>query len=276
LTALIVFGASAYLWLFAPKALRSALTPAVGRLVAWTSVVAFLAALLWLPAEAASMAEDLGAAIDPGMLAAVLTDTAFGRAWMARLVLAAALAVVFAQRRDWAAVAVVAGLSLASLALVGHAAMRTGFEGLIQRVNDAAHLIAAGGWLGGLIPFMLSLRAYGDERLRRDAVAGMTGFSFWGQFVVAALILTGAANVMLVSGHPPSPPTTPYRALLDAKVVLVAIMIALALINRFGIAPRLAPGSRALSMLKTTSLIEAGLGAIVVALVSVFALLDPH
>ena len=283
LAALIAFGASAYLWLFAPKALRAALTAPVGRLVAWASAVALLTAALWLALEAASMAEDLSAATDPSMLAAVLTATAFGHAWMARLVLAAALvAVVLAPRRDWALVAVVAGLSLASLALVGHAAMRTGLEGLIQRANDAAHLLAAGGWLGGLVVFMLSLRVYADERLRRDAAAAMAGFSFWGQFVVAALVLTGAANVMLVSGHPPVPPRTPYRALLDAKIVLVSIMIALALINRFAIAPRLAPpravtrGSRALAALRTTSLAEAALGTIVVALVSVFALLDPH
>ena len=280
--ALIAFGASAYLSLFAPKALRFALAPTVGRLLAWASVVALVTAVLWLALEAASMAEDLSAAADPGMLAAVLTDTAFGRAWIARLVAAAALVAVVFARRDWAAVALVAGLSLASLALVGHAAMRTGLAGFGQRANDAAHLLAAGAWLGGLLVFLLSLRAYADERLRRDAIAAMMGFSFWGQFVVAALVLTGAANVMLVSGHPPIPPTTPYRALLVAKILLVAIMIALALVNRFAIAPRLTPlraatrGPRALAALKTTSLAEAALGTMAVALVSVFALLDPH
>ena len=46
----------------------------------------------------------------------------------------------------------------------------------------------------------------------------MTRFSFFGHFVVAAIIATGIANIALTSGNPPFPPTTPYRALLDAKI----------------------------------------------------------
>jgi putative copper resistance protein D len=277
LAAMLAFGASAYLWVCAPEPLRKTLAPTVRRFVAAASVVALATALLWLALEAASMAEDWGAATDPSMLLVVLTDTAFGHAWLARLALAAALVVAIAlpQRVGWASIAVLAGLLLASLALVGHATMRTGLEGLLQRANHAVHLLAAGAWLGGLIPFAMCVAAYPRDSLRRDVVTAIVRFSFWGQFVVAALVLTGAANVMLISGHPPFPPTTPYRALLDAKLVLVAAMIALALANRFVVAPRLTPGSKALAILRTTSLIEAALGTIVVALVSVFALLDP-
>jgi putative copper export protein len=38
-----------------------------------------------------------------------------------------------------------------------------------------------------------------------------------------------------------------YRALLDAKIALVGVMIALALFNRFRLAPRLAPAAAASS-----------------------------
>jgi putative copper resistance protein D len=164
---------------------------------------------------------------------------------------------------------------LASLALVGHAAMRTGVEGLAQRANHAAHLLTAGAWLGGLLPFLLCLRAYADSDLRPDAVDAMTRSSFWGQFIVAAIVLTGAVNVALISGRAPIPPTTLYRALLDAKILTVGLMISLAVFNRFCLAPRLAPGAMALALLRATSAIEVALGTAVVALVSVFALLDP-
>ena len=90
-----------------------------------------------------------------------------------------------------------------------------------------------------------------------------------------SLVLTGIANITLISGHPPFPPATPYRQLLDAKIFLVAVIIALALFNRFVVAPRLATGEKALAVLHATTLLEVGLGTIVVALVSVFALLDP-
>jgi putative copper resistance protein D len=121
----------------------------------------------------------------------------------------------------------------------------------------------------------MCLGAYGDDDLREEAVRAMTGFSFWGQFVVAAIVLTGGVNIALTSGRPPVPPTTPYRALLDAKIVLVGIMIALALYNRFVLAPQLKPGARTLVGLRLTSAAEVALGSVVVALVSAFALLDP-
>ena len=56
----------------------------------------------------------------------------------------------------------------------------------------------------------------------------MMRFSFCGHFIVAAIVLTGAVNIALTSGRPPIPPNTPYRALLDAKIVIVAMMISLA------------------------------------------------
>ena len=63
--------------------------------------------------------------------------------------------------------------------------------------------------------------------------------------------------------------------LLIAKLVIVAIMIALALINRFVLAPQLKTNTNALAILRAASLIEIALGSVVIALVSVFALLDP-
>ncbi len=277
MSAMLAFGASAYLWLYTPDNLQRALSPAIRRLTIGASLVAFVSAIVWLSLEAASMADNWSAAADPDMVAAVLTDTSFGRAWILRLVLAAALvlAAIFALRGDWATISILSALLLASLALVGHAAMQAGAEGVLHRAAHAAHLLTAGAWLGGLVPFVMCLSTYDENGLRSGAVTAMMRFSFWGQFVVAALVLTGAANIALISGRAPFPPATPYRQLLDAKLALVAIMIGLALINRYVVAPRLAPGAKALAVLRATSLTEVALGTIVVALVSAFALLDP-
>jgi putative copper resistance protein D len=277
MAAMLTFGASAYLWLYAPDNLRRALSPAIRRLTIGASLVAFVSAIVWLSLEAASMADDWRAAADPDMVAAVLTETSFGNVWILRLALAAALVLVaaFAPRGSWATITFLSALVLASLALVGHAAIQTGAEGALHRANHAAHLLAAGAWLGGLVPFVMCLSAYDENGLRSEAVTAMMRFSFWGQFVVAALVLTGAANIALISGRAPFPPTTPYRQLLDAKLALVAIMIGLALMNRFVVALLLAPGARALAVLRATSMLEVTLGTIVVALVSAFALLDP-
>ena len=275
--AMLTFGMSQYLWAYAPQRLKLALTPPLRRLALITSLIALVSAIIWLQLEAASMAGDWSAALDPGTIGAVLTDTAFGHAWAAHLVLAAALvAVVVSGSRDrWTATLLASAALLASLGLVDHAAMQTGAEGVLHRVNDAVHLLAAGAWIGGLVPFAMCLSAYERDELRKDAVQAMTGFSFWGQLIVAGVVLTGVVNIALTSGHPPIPPTTPYRALLVAKLLIVAVMISLAVFNRFILAPRLKESATALAALRATSAAEIALGCVVVALVSVFGLLDP-
>ncbi len=274
---MLAFGSSAFLWLYAPIDLGRALSPKLRRLALAASLVALITAILWLALEAASMADDWSAAADPGTIAAVLTGTEFGHAWIAHLACAAALvgAAVLAPRKDWGAVAVLSGLTLASLALVGHAAMQTAAEGVLHRANHAVHLLTAGAWLGGLVPFVMCLRAYERDHLRVEAVTAMSRFSFYGHFVVAAVAATGIVNIALISGHPPWPPATPYRALLDVKIGVVSVVILLAVFNRYGLTPRLKADANALAALRVTSMSEVALGTIVVALVSLFALLDP-
>jgi copper resistance protein D len=277
LAAMLAFGMSAYLCAYASERLRLAVSPIVRRFVLIASLVALLTAMLWLALESASMANDWSAAIDPGAIGAVLTDTAFGHAWALHLALAAVLVAVaaFDPRARWAATSLVSAALLASLGLVGHAAMQTGAEGALHRANHAVHLMAAGAWIGGLVPFAICLRAYERDDLRKDAVRAMAGFSFRGQLIVAAIVLTGVVNIALTSHHPPVPPTTPYRALLVAKLFIVGMMILLALFNRFVLTPRLKASANALTALRATSVAEVALGCVVVALVSVFALLDP-
>jgi copper resistance protein D len=277
LSAMLAFGMSAYLWAYAPERLRLALSPIVRRLALIASLVALVTAFAWLSLESASMADDWSAAVDPGQIGAVLTDTAFGHAWAVHLVLAAAMVAVvaFGPRARWMATSLVSAALLASLGLVGHAAMQAGAEGVLHRANHAVHLMAAGAWIGGLVPFVMCVRAYERDDLRKDAVRAMAGFSFWGQFVVAVIVLTGVVNIALTSHHPPLPPTTSYRALLTAKLIIVAIMILLALFNRFVLAPRLKASANALTTLRASSAAEVVLGCVVIALVSVFALLDP-
>jgi copper resistance protein D len=277
LAAMLAFGMSAYLWAFAPERLSFALSPVARRLALVTSLVALITAIVWLALESALMADDWSAAVDLDQIGAVLTDTAFGHAWSLHLVLAAGLIAViaFGPRYRWGATALVSAALLASLGLTGHAAMQTGAEGVVHRANHAVHLLTTGAWIGGLVPFAMCLGAYERDDLRKDAVRAMAGFSFWGQLIVAAIVLTGVVNIALTSHHPPLPPTTPYRALLIVKILIVAIMIMLALFNRFVLAPRLKTSANALATLRATSLAEIALGCVVVALVSAFALLDP-
>jgi putative copper resistance protein D len=278
LAATTLFGASAYFRLQAPPTLRAGLDRAARRVAAAAILVAALSALVWLALEGAAMSGSWAGSVDFETLGDVLADTAFGAVWRGRLLVALALLVAWAFGRHGpsAFLLVASALLLASLGLVGHAAMQSGALGALHRLNHALHLLAAGAWLGGLPAFALSLAAYRDAALRREAVAAMRRFSDWGRLAVAAVVATGAANVAIVSGAPPLPPTTPYRALLDAKLALVAAMVALALLNRHVLAPRLRSGAAAFRALMATTVAEIVLGAAVVALVSVFGLCDPN
>jgi copper resistance protein D len=276
--AMTLFGATAFVVALAPPDLSRALAPATRAIAATTIPIGALSALVWLALETASMAGDWSAAIDFSSIGAVLTSTAFGAVFLWRLILAALLVVALALWRSGPTRALVIGaaVQLASLGLVGHAAMQAGAFGVLHRSNDALHLMATGAWLGGLPMFALCVRSYRDPDLGAAATTAMQRFSFWGQFSVALIALTGIVNVTLTSGLGGFAPTTPYRALLAAKLVLVATMVALALVNRYVLSPRLASDGAAQRTLARNCVAEFTLGAAVVALVSVFGLLDPN
>ena len=126
--AMTLFGATAFVVAFAPPDLARALRLATRGIAAAAIPIAAVSALVWLALEAASMAGDWSALVDPQAIGAVLTDTAFGAVWLWRLVLAAALVVALALGRGGPSLALVVGaaLLLASLGLVDHAAMQAG------------------------------------------------------------------------------------------------------------------------------------------------------
>ena len=153
--------------------------------------------------------------------------------------------------------------------------MQSGIAGAAHRANDAVHLLTAGGSLGALTPFAMCVRAVQLRELGVDARAAMLKFSSVGHLAVLALILTGAANIALTSGHWPWPPTTPYSALLSLKIAIAAVMIGLAIANRYVLLPLIETRRGAVVALEILSLVEFTLALVIVALVSVFGLLDP-
>jgi putative copper resistance protein D len=169
-----------------------------------------------------------------------------------------------------------AALTLASLGLIGHAAMQSGPIGWLHRTNLALHLLGGGFWLGGLLPLLAALRLLGETSLRADAVTALQRFSVIGHGAVALVVITGAGNALLILGTRLFNPFSAYQQLLAAKIVLVSLMIGVALVNRYWLVPRLRQGPDAGRALVRNSLAELALGGVVIALVSFFGLLDPY
>ena len=269
-----LFGALFFRVALAPASLGPELQPLLRRFAAPLALIALLSAIAWALLVARDMA---GGELDAGIVRDVFNDTAFGRVWRARLAILAVLVVVALwPDRRWRLAAGVAALAIASLGFVGHATMQDGALGAAHRLNHAVHLLTTSGWLGGLPLFLVCLSRFAATPERRDALDAMMRYSRVGHFAVAAVFVTGAINVALTTHALPWPPSSPYRVGLDAKILVFAAMAALALVNRYALAPKVGRSAAAARALAAGAVAEIALGLIAVALVSAFATFDPN
>jgi putative copper resistance protein D len=270
---LTLFGAAFFASVLAPASLGRDLEPLLRRLVLPLALLALASAVAWAVFVARAMADG---DLDLSIVSDVLNGTAFGHVWRVRLALLAALVVAALRPGErWRPPALIGGLALASLGLVGHAAMQEGLLGAAHRLNHALHLLAVSAWLGGLPPFLVCLALFAQSRERRDALCAMVSYSRLGHFAVAAVFLSGALDTIMTTGAP-WPIAGPYRTTLAAKVLIFAAMTTLALINRYVLAPRIGRDRAAAAALAAGALAEIALGLTAIALVSALATFNPN
>jgi putative copper resistance protein D len=250
-----------------------------GNVALAAALVALISAIALVLCQAAAMAGSPAAAVDYAAVSAVLLETRFGRVWCWHLLLAAILALACLGRHPRRPVVLFLSLGLlASLGWVGHAAMDDGSTRIAHELNQTAHLLAAGLWLGGLVPLAWVLRQVrrqpGDFEISvtRDA---LRNFSHMGYAAVVLIALTGAINTLFLVGSLDAMFDTPYGRLLAFKILLFLVMVVVALINRFRLAPRLSGDPGALRALGRTVALEQGLALSVLAIVSVLGTWPP-
>lgn len=84
---------------------------------------------------------------------------------------------------------------------------------------------------------LLSLVFAGHDGLRDAALTALMAYSRSGHLWVALVILTGVFNTLLVLGHWPVALGQPYSRMLFVKIIAVAVMVLLALTNRYRVVP---------------------------------------
>jgi putative copper resistance protein D len=273
----LLLGISAFLWKIVPAEISGRLETQLRPLLRLCLVLAGVTALTWLVLVACSFGDGCAELVHGDMLPTVLFDTAFGNAWLVRLGLIALLNVSVVLSRNYRSreVVVASGLVVASLGLVGHAAMGSGVAAVLREFNHAAHLTTAALWIGGLVPLALVLsqcRPSGDN----GAVLGaLRRFSGMGHVVVALVIATGAINTWFIVGGWWLNIGSYYQTMLLAKIGLVIAMTIMAIVNRYVLLPRFERNNPVFRLLYCNTLLEVFLGFMAIGLVSYFATLDP-
>ncbi len=261
--------------------------------IAWVSLaVAVVSGAAWLVVLAQSMSDSpLPKLLSEGILWIVLLQTGFGRDWLARFILAVALAAVLASflsprpgKSVWIktmAVALAAGL-VGTLAWGGHAVGGSGVEGMVHPIADVLHLVAAAAWVGMLLPLALLLAVAGNDAASVSmARVATVRFSTCGIASVGTLLVTGSINTWYLAGSIPALADTDYGRLLLTKVALFFAMVAIAAVNRLWLTPRLVRDASAsttqdaLRQLRRNAVIEVIIGAIIIAIVAVLGITPP-
>ncbi|CAI0725101.1 copper homeostasis membrane protein CopD [Serratia quinivorans] len=274
---MLMFGSSLFTALLSPQRLSPYLTRDVRPLLVSCTWLAGLSAVALLAIQAGQMGDGWADTWRLEVWWAVL-GTTFGEVWRWHLgiSLLALLSLWLAEPRRTQLLALLSTLLLVSMAFIGHAAMHDGALGVAHRFNHALHLLAAGYWFGSLLPLLVCLRYLAQPQIRSEAVTTLIRFSRWGHLAVALVLLTGVINSLIILGSWPLDVDSPYQRLLLFKTALVALMVMVALANRYAIVPAMSSMPQlAQRGLVLACWIEVGLGAGVLLLVSLFATYAP-
>ena len=259
--AMLLFGDAAF------GALLRAKLPVIMPLRHWplrwaALLLALLSACLWLGLAAVQMAGVLNGPV----LMETLTGTLFGQFFLARLVALLAMAALLLFWRSAKLMVLPAAIALVLPAVTGHAALASpaGFIA-IGATLDAVHLLTGGFWIGGLVVLTALFR-----RKEPNMVLALSLFSEWAMIAVLLLVMTGLINAASILLGGKGTMSTPYLAVLGAKLALVAAMLWLAAANRFRWLPRGKVG-----MVARNTVCELAAGIIVVLLAGALGQLQP-
>jgi copper resistance protein D len=227
---------------------------------------------------------------------AFFTDTQFGALAQLRLVLATMIAALLwwsicfrGAVQDWVrGLAVILGVVfLGSLTWTGHAAGASGVGANTHLGADLVHLLAAGAWIGGLLPLALLVR-FTSQSINKQSlyVCGhiLHRFSRVGLVSVAALVVTGLVNTWYLTDRMSAFFGTEYGTLVQIKIGLFLAMLCLAGFNRVWLTPAIAGGhggearphaEKALRQLRLTMAVEIALGLAVIYMVGLLGMTPP-
>jgi putative copper resistance protein D len=251
--------------------------------------VILLSGLAWLVLVAMNMS---GQPLQTEIIKIVLTQTQFGTVWKTRLIFWFAATVVamffyfskpqtaFQKLLTWLQLCF-SGALLGGLAWAGHG-QETSIWHLLA---DVLHLLVAGFWPTGLLPFALllgKLRQAPDPAHWQSIAALVRRFSILSLGSVTLLAATGFINSWFLVGSLSNLLEQPYGRWLLAKIILFSFAVAIGAVNLLRLKPRLliensqAQNSEAtVVQLQFNVRMELILGTAIIIIVAILGILPP-
>jgi putative copper export protein/mono/diheme cytochrome c family protein len=232
-------------------------------LARWSDVLAFVIGVAWLVLQSATIASATSVGDTLAALVTVSRETRFGHLVLFRLtLLLVAFPLLSGRRGRLAAALVLTGAALAMQGGVGHAGATGGTVGDVLLVSEGLHLLAAGAWLGGLLPLFLLVGSL-PPRAASTACQNFTPVGLCAVVVIACTAVVQAWQ--LIGGIGPLFGTT-YGQTALVKLGIFLVLLVIAMINRFVLTERLHDAAHPITgrLLRTSLTIETLLGAAVI------------
>jgi putative copper export protein/mono/diheme cytochrome c family protein len=211
------------------------------RLARIGAVVSLVLGIAWLTTETANIADANSVLLTLQALPVVALQTQFGQWLLVRFGLLCL--VLITPRLPGPMLGGALALAAAALALqpmLGHAGAAGGATGDELIASEVLHLLAAGAWLGGLLPLYISIGT-----LPRDAAAtACRNFTPIGFASVLLLAGTAIVQVSELMGGMPGLFGTKYGHVALVKLGLFLVLVTLAALNRLVLTERLAENTR--------------------------------
>lgn len=209
-------------------------------LVRGSAALALVTGIAWLGTASAVIADANNVSGTLAAVPVVAFQTVYGQWFTVRcVVLLVLLALPLSRRIGLIAALILGGAALAVQPIVGHAGAIGGNVGTELIASEILHLLAAGAWLGSLLPLFITISI-----LPHDAAATACR-NFTPVGLSAVLILAGTAIVQVTElmGGLPGLFGTTYGHVALVKVGLFLMLLTLAALNRLVLTEHLALGT---------------------------------
>jgi putative copper export protein/mono/diheme cytochrome c family protein len=268
---LSLFGTLVFRLVIAPAAMAEATVAAervralLLRLTRICAACSLITGLAWLITDSAVIAGASGTTMTLHAVPTVALHTQFGQWLLSRfalLLLLLLLPLLRTRRMALAAATALAGAALSLQPMLGHAGAIGGSLGMELIASEILHLLAAGAWLGGLLPLFITVGILPPQ----PAATACRNFTPIGLSAVLILGVTAVVQVGEFMGGLPGLLGTTYGRVALVKLGLFVVLLVLAALNRLLFTERLAGPSPVVAQrhIRVSIAIEAVLGTLVI------------